>query len=220
MIPSVALKERQKDCVVWKLFKVAVFLRGSAVVCVKDKKQGRKDTALEGACVWKSAEDMCPFTQICCSLFVKTFSSLGFFDLGMGITIDFFPTLGIWPLFAHIYKRVEKISPGLSAQCCSVRPHMAPGPAALPIFVILNRTVTCSWDISMSFWGVSDSLNLGTSFDRGFSNLEKNRLKASGKSASSTPVVLVGCLVSLVCWLIAAIDFIPCQATLRSPPLY
>lgn len=99
----------------------------------------------------------------------------------------------------------------------AVRVHsIASAPTAIPIFVFLERVVTCFLDISMSFIDVSDCLRLETSSDKGTSYLEKNRLKASGQSA---PIILVSCLVSLVDLKLSPRDVIPCQGAIRSPTL-
>ena len=36
------------------------------------------------------------------------FSSLGFFDFGMGIIVDVFQIVGIWPISAQIWKSLVK----------------------------------------------------------------------------------------------------------------
>lgn len=70
------------------------------------------------------------------------FNFLIYFFLNLGMWVTIFPhTVGIWPLFAPIWKRVKKISPSWSTQCCSLHLIYASGPAAFPIFFFSNRAI-------------------------------------------------------------------------------
>lgn len=120
----------------------------------------------------------------------------------LGIKYGWFcsPVVDIRALFAHISKMVVKLLKGWSAQSCSVCLHTASGPAAFSVFVLLNRVMTCSWDITRSSKGGCDSPDLGTSSPqvRGLSNLEVDKSKASGKSAF--PTSTRASVEHILCW--------------------